>query len=185
MEIKKRLEKRIQINEITELSNLATEDSAVLQELYLCLSDVNERCSSNAAWILSHVDQEKNKWLEHHQQDLINMAMDDRNVTRHRLLLNILERQQFCDENIRTDFLDFCLYNMKSADNTPGVKSLLMKLAYKICRHYPELCEELYRELELMEPSLLEPSTKCCRNHIMKDLKKVVFTAQKNPESPF
>ena len=29
---------------------------------------------------------------------------------------------------------------------------------------------------------LLEPSTKCCGNHILKDLKEVVFAAQKNSE---
>ena len=42
-----------------------------------------------------------------------------------------------------------------------------MKLAFRMCKFYPELMDELKRILEAMEISYYKPAVKCVRNRIL------------------
>lgn len=55
------------------------------------------------------------------------------------------------EEDLRTDFLDFCLNHMIDPEEYPGIQSLCMKLAYRMAQFYPELMEELLRTVKGME----------------------------------
>ena len=68
---------------------------------------------------------------------------------------------------MRTDFLDFCLDHAIAVDESPGIQSLCMKLAFRMCRFYPELQEELLRILQAMEITYYKPSVKSVRNKIL------------------
>ena len=70
-------------------------------------------------------------------------------------------------ENVRTDFLDHCLGKMADPDEVPSVQALCMKLAYKMCKFYPELLAELKRTLEAMDISYYTPAVKSVRNKIL------------------
>ena len=71
------------------------------------------------------------------------------------------------EEDLRTDFLDFCLEHMASIEEFPGVQTLCMKLAYRMCCFYPELMDELKRTLEMMDIEYYKPAVKGLRQRIL------------------
>lgn len=85
-----------------------------------------------------------------------------------RLSLNIIERLKMDEDDLRTDFLDFCLEHMASVEELPGIQSLCMKLAYRMCMFYPELMGEFKVTLESMETEYYKPAVNCVRNRILK-----------------
>ena len=68
---------------------------------------------------------------------------------------------------LRTDFLDFCFEHMVSIEEFPGIQTLCMKLAYRMCSFYPELMDELKHTLEAMEIEFYKPAVKCLRKRIL------------------
>lgn len=70
-------------------------------------------------------------------------------------------------DDLRTDFLDFCLDQMKRIEEPPAIQAVCMKLAYRMCRFYPELSAELKRTLETIEIDYYKPAVKCVRNRIL------------------
>ena len=99
--------------------------------------------------------------------ELIDLAMHTENSSVRRLSLNIIERQKMDVDDLRTDFLDFCLEHMVSVKEFPGIQSVCMKLAFHMCTFYPELMEELMRILETMEMDYYKPAVKGVRNKIL------------------
>ena len=83
------------------------------------------------------------------------------------LTLNIIERLEINEEDLQTDFLDFCLEHMVSIEEFPGVQTLCMKLAYRMCSFYPELMDELKLTLETMAIEYYKPAVKGLRQRIL------------------
>jgi len=83
------------------------------------------------------------------------------------LTLNIIERLTLEEDDLRTDFLDFCFEHMVSVEEFPGIQTLCMKLAYRMCTFYPELMDELKRTLEAMEIDYYKSAVKCLRKRIL------------------
>ena len=84
-----------------------------------------------------------------------------------RLSLNIVERLEMSEDDLRTDFLDFCFEHMIDVEEFPGIQSVCMKLAFRMCKFYPELMDELKRTLEAMEIDYYKPAVKCVRSRIL------------------
>ena len=84
-----------------------------------------------------------------------------------RLTLNIIERLKMGEDNLRTDFLDFCFDHMTRLDEFSGIQSLCMKLAFRMCQFYPELSDEFMRTLEAMEIDYYKPAVKGLRRKIL------------------
>ena len=101
--------------------------------------------------------------------ELIDQAMQTDNSSVRRLTLNIIERLEMGEDDIRTDFLDFCFEHMIKGDEFPGVQTLCMKLAYRMSKPYPELMDELKRALETMEIEFYKPAVKGIRNKILNE----------------
>ena len=99
--------------------------------------------------------------------DFINQAMQTANSSVRRLSLNIIERLEMSEDYLRTDFLDFCFEHMIDVKEFPGIQSVCMKLAFRMCKFYPELMDELKRTLEAMEIDYYKPAVKCVRNRIL------------------
>ena len=93
--------------------------------------------------------------------------MQTENSSVRRLTLNIIERLKMDEEDLRTDFLDFCLEHMASIEEFPGIQTLCMKLAFRMCQFYPELMGELKRTLESMEIDYYKPAVKGIRAKIL------------------
>ena len=146
---------------------LAKEVPCSLLVGYLVYEDL--RVARNAAWVLTHKTLSEIRTLSH--EHLIDLSMTTPDTSLRRLVLCLVERQDVADEEIRTDFLDFCLLHMHLPDEPPGLQALCMKLAYSMCRPYPELVHEFEETLSLMQPEMLKPGVSHLINKIKKQIK--------------
>ena len=71
------------------------------------------------------------------------------------------------EDELRTDLLDFCFDHMMDIAEFPGVQTLCMKLAYRMCNFYPELMEEFKRIVDAMEIDYYKPAVKGLRANIL------------------
>lgn len=159
------------IKEIVHQIQQSDEDAGI-SALYTLVFHTDLRLSTNAAWILTHLDARHHQWLYPKQDELIREAMQTSHTGKRRLLLTLLLQQPFHKEEINGKFLEFCFKHMLSIRESIGVKALCMKLAYAQCRPFPELLEELRIHLEIMEPDLLSPGLKVARKKILKNIEK-------------
>ena len=121
----------------------------------------------SALWGLTKASREELSQLQVILDEFIDQAMQTENSSVRRLSLNIVERLELKEEDLRTDFLDFCLEHMMDVEEFPGIQSVCMKLAFRMCKFYPELMDELKRTLEAMEIDYYKPAVKCVRNRIL------------------
>ena len=129
--------------------------------------DNDSRVARSALWGLTKATNEELSELQVIINELIDQAMHTENSSVRRLTLNIIERLEMNEDDLRTDFLDFCFEHMVSIEEFPGIQTLCMKLAYRMCTFYPELMDELKRTLEAMEIDYYKPAVKCLRKRIL------------------
>ena len=127
----------------------------------------DHRVARSALWGLTKARKEELSQLQVILNELIDQSMQTENSSVRRLSLNIIERLEMSEEDLRTDFLDFCFEHMMNVEEFPGIQSVCMKLAYRMCKFYPELMDELKRTLEAMEIDYYKPAVKCVRNRIL------------------
>ena len=125
------------------------------------------RVARSALWGLTKAHKEELSQLQVILNEMIDQAMQTENSSVRRLSLNVVERLQFSEDDLRTDFLDFCFEHMIDVEEYPGIQSVCMKLAFRMCKFYPELMDELKRTLEAMEIDYYKPAVKCVRNRIL------------------
>ena len=143
----------------------ATDDFLGFARRYIFDSDY--RVARSALWGLTKATNEELSALQVILNELIEQAMQTDNSSIRRLTLNIIERLKMNEEDLRTDFLDFCFEHMVSIEEFPGIQTLCMKLAYCMCTFYSELMDELKRTLEAMEIDYYKPAVKCLRIRIL------------------
>ena len=129
--------------------------------------DPDYRVARSALWGLTKATDEELSELQVILDELIEQAMHTGDSSVRRLTLNIIERLKMEEDDLRTDFLDFCLEHMASIEEFPGIQTLCMKLAYRMCSFYPELMDELKRTLETMEIEYYKPAVKGLRQKIL------------------
>lgn len=128
------------------------------------LTSEEERVSYNAAWILFHLSKEdKAIYLTAFYDRIADMAMSSNLNIRRGLILSIIADMPV-GENFRTDLLDFCLEKMLDKKECDSTRSVMIKLAAKICKAYPELINELKVNLE----------------YLLEDPKRSISAASKN-----
>ena len=125
------------------------------------------RLARSALWGLTKASKEELPQLQVILNELIDQAMQTDNSSVRRLSLNIIERLELYEDELRTDFLDFCFEHMIDIEEFPGIQSVCMKLAFRMCKFYPELMDELKRTLEAMEIDYYKPAVKGVRNRIL------------------
>ena len=125
------------------------------------------RVARSALWGLTKANKEELSQLQVILNEVIDQAMQTENSSVRRLSLNIIERLEMSEEDLRTDFLDFCFEHMMNVEEFPGIQSVCMKLAFRMCKYYPELMDELKRTLKAMEIDYYKPAVKCVRNRIL------------------
>ena len=127
----------------------------------------NPRVARNALWVLTKATDEELASLQVVHNELIGLAISTEHSAVRRLSLNVAMRLKMDEDDLRTDFLDFCLYHMTDIAELPGVQSICMKLAFRMCGFYHELMDEFRRTLEAMEISYYKPAVKSVRNKIL------------------
>ena len=128
--------------------------------------DTDYRVARTALWGLTKAKDEELSELKVIYNELIDLAMQTENSSVRRLTLNIIEKLKMEEDDLRTDFLDFCFEHMVSIEEFSGTQTLCMKLAFRMCTFYPELMDELKRTLEAMEIDYYKPAIKCLRKRI-------------------
>lgn len=125
------------------------------------------RVARSALWGLTKASDKELSQLQVLLDELIDQAMSTENSSVRRLTLNIIERLELTEDHLRTDFIDFCMEHMVAGDEFPGVQTLCMKLAYRMCSFYPELKEEFMRILDVMEIEYYKPAVMGLRAKIL------------------
>ena len=127
----------------------------------------DDRVARSALWGLTKANVKELSQLQVILNELIDLAMQTDSSSVRRLSLNLIERLKMDEDDLRTDFLDFCLEHMLSVKEFPGIQSICMKLAYRMCQFYPELMDELKRTIEGMDIEYYKPAVKGLRNKIL------------------
>lgn len=131
------------------------------------LHDEDYQVARNALWGLTKATDTELSVLQPILHELIDNALTHQNSSVRRLTLNIILRLKMEEDDLRTDFLDFCLEHMQNPEEFSGIQSLCLKLAFRMCKFYPELMDELKRTLEAMEIGYYKPALTSLRKRIL------------------
>lgn len=147
-------------------------DDCVRETLFSLVSDDDDRVAYNALWVLTHFDGEGRDWLRRKRGILIDCLLTEKHTGKRRLMLSLLDRMSVAEDDVRTDYLDFCMAKINSTEPY-GIRALCMKQAFAQCRFYPELLHELKCEIEMMEHGEMSPGILSARNNIVKQMSRM------------
>jgi hypothetical protein len=129
--------------------------------------DADHRVSRNALWTLTKATDKEIAQLQPMMDELIDQALKTESSSVRRLSLNIIDRLEMKEEDLRSDLYDFCLDHAVDVEELPAIQAICMKIAYRISTFYPELMAELKRILEGMEIEYYKPAVKSIRSRIL------------------
>lgn len=134
-------------------------------DLMLCTEDAQS--AYNAAWVLYHLSAEdKRLYVSPFYDKIADWAMKPCLHIRRGLVLSILIDLS-TKQNFRTDLFDFCLAHAVDKKESDSSRSMMIKLAAKMCRFVPELVNELAACLDMLEYEMT-PSIVAARRNAMK-----------------
>ena len=165
---------RIHTEDVRRIVDGMTNDDCVVivKALYFLLSDTDQRIACNAAWVLSCSDGKVMRFLLRYQNQLIDLLIGTKDKSFSRMLFSILRRQTFEKSNLRTDFLDFCLNEIVNSNQAIAIRAHAIYVSYSLCKAYPELLNELFMMLQMLESESLSAGLRHARNTIMSAIKK-------------
>ena len=165
---------RIHTEDVRRIVDCMANDGGdvIVKALYHLLSDTDRRVANNAAWVLSCSDGKVMRSLLRYQNQLIDLLIGTKDKSFSRMLFSILRRQTFEKSNLRTDFLDFCLNEIVNSNQAIAIRAHAIYVSYSLCKAYPELLNELFMMLQMLESESLSPGLRHARNTIMSAIKK-------------
>lgn len=171
---------RLHIRDIRFLCKKCTGTSNNSQKeiLFDCVCCGNERVAYNALWVFTHLPKEDKLCLMPRYDSLVDMLMQTSHTGHKRLLLTLLEELPIEKDDIRGDFLDFCMRNINSTQPY-AIRALSLKLASRQCQFFPELLVELKGEMELMETGELSPGLRSAMRIVRRSNKQMCQEQQK------
>ena len=161
---------RLSQSEIKQLCALTqgARNNHLKEELYQLTLDDDRRVATNALWVFTHFAAVDMEWLYAKHDQLIDRCLKEKDTTKLRLMLNLLLRQPFDEEAIRTDFIDFCLTQLADPKSPYAVRAQCIKLAYMQMRYWPELLNELRQTLEMISCEPLSPGLRSAWRQVIK-----------------
>ena len=147
-------------------------NNSLKEQLYQLTLDADRRVATNALWVFTHFSAVDNEWLFAKHDQLIDRCLKEKDTTKLRLMLNLLLRQPYTEEAIRTDFIDFCLTRLADTKSPYAVRAQCIKLAYVQMRYWPELLNELRQTLEMISCEHLSPGLRSAWRQVMKRIQK-------------
>ena len=169
--MRKKLNKKLCMDDIYEICILCHGNSCKKAELYQLIFDEDERVATNALWVFTHFDMQNNEWLYAKHDDLIDRVLVEKNETKRRLILQLLLRQPFEEKSLRSDFIDFCIAKITACSQPYAIRCYCMKLAYEQMKYYPELLTELKAAIDMLEQEPLSPGLTSAKKQVMKKIK--------------
>lgn len=157
MDIEDLLSQRINLPQVREAASWASGNSVNLSRLWELAANRDRRTSVNALWVLTHLPETDSQWISTRRDAMIDRLLVETDTGRKRLLLQILRRQEYTADNIRTDLLDYCLSKINSECEPYAIRCFSIYVAFRMCRHFPELIAELDSHLDMMSVQTLSP----------------------------
>ena len=166
------LSHRLSMDGINEICLLVQgeQNHSLKEQLYQLTLDNDRRVATNALWVFTHFALADNAWLYAKHDQLIDRCLNEKDATKLRLMLNLLLRQPYTEEDIRTDFVDYCLMRLTDPKSPYAVRAQCIKLAYEQMRYWPELLNELRQTLEMISCEPLSPGLRSAWRQVMKKL---------------
>lgn len=163
---------RLSQSEIKQLcaSTHGAHNDNLKEELYQLILDADRRVATNALWVFTHFALADNEWLYAKHDQLIDRCLNEKDTTKLRLMLNLLLRQPYTEEDVRTDFIDFCLMKLTDPKSPYAIRAQCIKLAYEQMRYWPELLNELRQTLMMISCEPLSPGLRSAWRQVMKKL---------------
>lgn len=163
---------RLSKDEIKEICVLAhgKHNDHLKEQLYQLTLDDDRRVAVNALWALTHFASSDYEWLYAKRHHLIDRCLVEHDATKLRLLLALLLRQPFGKEDIRTDFMDYCLVRIADSKSAYAVRAQCIKLAYEQMRYWPELLGELRQVLDMISCEPLSPGLRSAWKQVIKKI---------------
>lgn len=170
--MKESLTNRLSQDELHELCALTQgeQNNHLKEELYQLTLDNDRRVAINALWTFTHFALADNEWLYAKHDQLIDRCLKEKDATKLRLMFNLLLRQPFDEEDIRTDFIDYCLMRLTDPKSPYAVRAQCIKLAYEQMKYWPELLNELRQTLNMISCEPLSPGISSAWRQVMKRL---------------
>lgn len=137
------------------------------------MHDEDYQVARNALWGLTKATDKELSQLQPILHELIDLSLSTENSSVRRLSLNVILRLEIKEEDLRTDFFDFCLEHMVNLEELPGIQSLCIKLAYHMASFYPELMGEFMRILNSMDMVYYKPAVISIRKNILSGKYKI------------
>lgn len=173
LDLEERLACRLTLREVRELALWAADAERRRMWIWCtCLSD-DRRKSVNALWTLTHFPDSGHEWLMSLRDEMIDRLLVETDVAKRRMLLQILREQEYEPDEIRGDFLDYCLSKINSEHEPYAIRCFSIYAAYKMCRHFPELISELEQHIEMMEFQPLSPGLKSALRQTRAKIKRL------------
>lgn len=167
--LKALLGNRIGMQEIIFIKALISDNdhSERVDCLFNLVDDDDERVGYNALWVLTHLHNDFMPAIVSHRDLLTDNLFNTDHTGKKRLILNLLERLPVNKQNLRTDFLDYCLSKINSGEPY-AIRSLCIKLAFKQCRLFPELLAEFKQVIGMIDVANESPAIKAVVRNVRK-----------------
>lgn len=166
MNIEDLLSQKINLPQIKLVASWASGIPENLNLLWKYVSSDNRRTSVNSLWAITHLPDSDSEWISSLRNEMIDILLSEIDTGKKRMYLQILREQNYDKDEIRTDFLDFCLSKINSECEPYAIRCFSIYTAFKMCRHYPELITELDSHLDMMSFQSLSPGLKSALRQI-------------------
>lgn len=160
MNIGELLSQKINLPQIKSVVSWASGSGDNLNMLWGFARSDDRRTSVNALWVMTHLQETDAEWLLSLRDEMIDILLTETDTGKKRMLLQLLREQEYVADDIRTDFLDYCMSKINSECEPYAVRCFSIYAAYKMCRHFPELLAELEEHLDMMRYQTLSPGLK-------------------------
>lgn len=137
--------------------------------IYRLTSDDKLLVSWRALWICDKLCRQKPEWLIPFREELTGRLMSCGHDGSKRLLLSILYHAP-TTKVPSVALLNFCLDAMLSPQESIGVQSLAIRMAYRLCEPEPELLYELRTILESTETEMYSTAVKSAVRNTLKKI---------------
>jgi len=78
------------------------------------------------------------------------------------------------------ELLDYCLERISAPQESPGVRSVAVRVAYLLCRREPELLGELRAVLEYVDPEFHTAGVRCAIRNTLAEIGKLSLSLPEN-----
>lgn len=166
------LSRRVNIPDVRLAAAFVADNAANQKLLWNLLCSPDRTTSVNALWVTTHLPASESAWTSSHRSELVDMLLGSDDTSKRRMLLQILRGLKYGPADIRIDLLDYCLSKINSQCEPYAVRAFCIYVAFKMCRHYPELVAELSEHLSIMSQQTLPPGLACARRKTLAEIEK-------------